>query len=821
MKYSISRLAWQSLALVMAVLFIARPGFATTAVMLSNEQIIISSRVIIVGEVESVKAQWEVNHPIINTYVKIHITEILKGRLQGGQIVLKQLGGTVGDTSMRIYGAPEYRVGQRVLLFLNTASDGTLHVAHLFQGKYDVKQDEATGRTLVERKVVDEVNIIGEREGAEITNRATLARLTKKIKRTLRAKAAEVAEYEAQFEAAPIVEIPPEYVDEPDGDITAQYTFLGNFRWFEPDSGLPVAIRVNTSNSPITGGGITEINQALAAWTNVQTTALVLQNGGSTSVFGWQRDGVSAISFNDPLNQMDDPVGCSGTLAIGGATSAGGSSRVIGGQTFRQIFEGDVVFNNNFSCFLGISANLAEVTTHEVGHAIGFDHSPDTNAIMYAQAHGGGRGATLGSDDIAAVTFLYPGLKSAPTPTAPAAPGSLLAVAGSSTTINLSWADNSGNEDGFKLERKTGVNGTYSQIATIAAGQTSYANNGLAASTTYYYRLRSYNTVGNSSYSNEANATTQSVATTNKKTPIDFDGDGRSDFGYYRNGMWAMLKSGSNFAYSAAQFFSWGGVGQPPIVADFDGDGRADIAYIASPTGGQSAAYAILKSSTNYNFSQAQFVPAGWPSLGDTPVVGDFDGDGKADPGVWRPSGGVWIIPLSSSNYTSYLFSSWGQAGDVPVVGDFDGDGRSDFGYYRNGMWAMLKSGQGFSFAAAQFFSWGGAGQQPVVADFDGDGRADIAYVGAPAPGQAAAYSILKSSTNYNFSQAQFVSAGWPSLGDTPVVGDFDGDGKADPGVWRPTGGVWIIPLSSFNYSSYLFASWGQPGDVRLPNKLN
>src|SRR5438270_3454210 len=111
---------------------------------------------------------------------------------------------------------------------------------------------------------------------------------------------------------------------------------------------------------------------------------------------------------------MNDPVNCAGTLAIGGVTSAGGSSRIIGGQSFSQIFEGDVVFNRNFSCFLGISTNLAEVATHEIGHSIGFGHSLDVNAIMYASAHGNGRGATLGSDDIAAVSFLYPGTKSTP-----------------------------------------------------------------------------------------------------------------------------------------------------------------------------------------------------------------------------------------------------------------------------------------------------------------------------------------------------------------------------------------------------------------------
>jgi transcriptional regulator CtsR len=89
----------------------------------------------------------------------------------------------------------------------------------------------------------------------------------------------------------------------------------------------------------------------------------------------------------------------------------------------------------------------------------------------------------------------------------PNAPSNLVATPISSSQINLTWQDNSSDETGFKIERKTG-SGSYSQIATIGAGVTSYSNSGLSTSTTYYYRVRAYNDAGNSDYSNEASATT-------------------------------------------------------------------------------------------------------------------------------------------------------------------------------------------------------------------------------------------------------------------------------------------------------------------------
>jgi hypothetical protein len=94
--------------------------------------------------------------------------------------------------------------------------------------------------------------------------------------------------------------------------------------------------------------------------------------------------------------------------------------------------------------------------------------------------------------------------------TIPAAPSNLTATAASSNYINLSWSDDANNETGFYVERKTSSGGTYSQIASLGANVTGYQSTGLSASTTYYYRVRAYNGLGSSAYSNEAGATTYS-----------------------------------------------------------------------------------------------------------------------------------------------------------------------------------------------------------------------------------------------------------------------------------------------------------------------
>lgn len=121
-----------------------------------------------------------------------------------------------------------------------------------------------------------------------------------------------------------------------------------------------------------------------------------------------------------------------------------------------------------------------------------FEHESYERRIMELSSYTADLG-TISMDDILTI---------------PNAPSGLVASAISETQINISWNDDSDNETGFEIERSTDNTNSWSQITTVGSNIETYENTDLSSNTTYYYRIRAYNSAGNSNYSNSASAQT-------------------------------------------------------------------------------------------------------------------------------------------------------------------------------------------------------------------------------------------------------------------------------------------------------------------------
>lgn len=227
------------------------------------------------------------------------------------------------------------------------------------------------------------------------------------------------------------------------------------------------------------------------------------------------------------------------------------------------------------------------------------------------------------------------------------------------------------------------------------------------------------------------------------------------------------------------------------LGADFDGDGKTDIS-IFRPSVGE---WWLNRSFTG------QTVAAQFGQTTDIIAPGDFTGDGKTDIAFFRPSTGFWFI-LRSENGSFFSFP-FGSNGDIPTPADFDGDGRTDSAVFRptDSTWYIRRS----SDLGTTIVQFGTIGDKPVTADYDGDGLADIAIF-RPSDGS---WWYLRSS-DLQFSVYRFgIST------DKPVPADYTGDGKADIAIWRGSTGEWFIQRSEDN--SFFSFPFGTLGDVPTP----
>lgn len=113
----------------------------------------------------------------------------------------------------------------------------------------------------------------------------------------------------------------------------------------------------------------------------------------------------------------------------------------------------------------------------------------------------------LGLDTIF-IDQLYIRSDSATVPEPPAAPTSLQITGSTSDALALSWQHPSTDETGFELQRVLASGGTWTLVASPGGGSSTYTDNGLAADTTYSYRLRATNSAGPSAWSNTISGTT-------------------------------------------------------------------------------------------------------------------------------------------------------------------------------------------------------------------------------------------------------------------------------------------------------------------------
>jgi hypothetical protein len=365
------------------------------------------ARLIVIGEVIDISSHWDPGQGQILTDITVRLDEVLKGAIPTPELTIRQLGGKVGDVESRVEGSPEFRLGERVLLFLTTRGDGTLRTAHLYLGKFSILTDLHTGERFARRQTPAGVVVTTPRGSGARPTTDELHRLRDirdRIRGAVRGRLG------LRGATAPLFTPPA-----PVGTTEAQesFTFLGTpSRWFEPDTGAPVTMLLNAEGEPrAPGRGFDQVGAAYAAWSSVSGSSFRYHDGGTTTTVGHRRDGVSTVSFGDPLGQMDDPVNCGGVLAMGGYFSTSAQRRMVNGQTFNRIVEGDVVVNRGWDgCgFYERFANLAEVVTHELGHVLGLGHSSDSDATMAPRAHFDGRGASLRADDSAGLRFVYPG----------------------------------------------------------------------------------------------------------------------------------------------------------------------------------------------------------------------------------------------------------------------------------------------------------------------------------------------------------------------------------------------------------------------------
>lgn len=285
----------------------------------------------------------------------------------------------------------------------------------------------------------------------------------------------------------------------------------------------------------------------------------------------------------------------------------------------------------------------------------------------------------------------------------------------------------------------------------------------------------------------------------------DVDGDGKADavlhYGVPYNGIWRVaLSTGTSFGQGAVWLEEHGTEAPVVLTGDVNGDGRADaVAFaggtwsVALSTGTSFAAPSVWIEQHPTN------APEWWPD----PLLGDVNGDGKADAVYFDDTTASWSVSLSTGDSFStpvVWIEGFGGGSEEQLLADVDGDGDADAAAFSiqddpNGSWddafsiwqVASSTGSGFAPPLQWYKGFGVDSYRRRLADVDGDGKADIVYYYLDITAWFVALS-----TGAGFGEAKLWMTGL-GAGLVPGSGsgsstrngdgdmaDVDGDGKAD-----------------------------------------